>query len=100
MTLQEYFNQSLPVKTPHVEILNTDYTVLATLEDSQLIRINGLNYEYIIKSNDCQIYTTDNNGNARRKTCFFIQNPIFLNNEVFYDMCGCILGTCNGECQR
>jgi len=82
MTLTDYCNQENPIRFPRVDIMPSEYRILATIKAGQdtltSIEIPLLwekfgCFGYVLK-NDCStVYATDEGGNPRRATCFSIQ---------------------------
>jgi len=81
MTLTDYCNQENPIRFPRVEVMPSEYRILATIKAGQdtltLIEIPVLWEkfgwgDFVIK-NDCgTVYATDEDGNPRRATCLTI----------------------------
>ena len=78
MTLTEYKNQENPVRMPVVELESHEYkrgasiTVKRTGEITQIF-INGYDYDYVQVNNEPRLYTTDDHGNPKKLTCFYIK---------------------------
>ena len=78
MTLTEYNNQEYPVRMPRVlldvgeYILGLKITIMGGMETHQQVFIKGYPGEYCIVNKWPGLYTTDNDGNPKSKSCFTI----------------------------
>lgn len=76
MTLTEYLNQENPVRMPKVLLDPSEYFVGnffgaygARVAD---VSIKGIEFSYVLKEGNPNVYTTDSQGNPDRPSCFWI----------------------------
>jgi len=81
MTLTEYLNQADPHRMPNVVLDKTEYTIASSINipnkgklslvyitDPEAKILWGI--EYVKWDNDTTLYTTDADGNPKKRSCF------------------------------
>lgn len=80
LTLDEYKNQEDPKYGVKVLLTDDDYAISYSAEHGQTtlthLFINGFPYEYVKKSNNPRLYSTDSDGNLRSLTVFYIDKDL------------------------
>jgi len=84
MTLTEYMTQEHPVKMPRVDLSELDYEVHLSIKVGQdiltAIEIPALwkrfktSPYYVQKNDEENLYTQDENGNPKSRSCFYIKD--------------------------
>ena len=77
MTLTEYKNQENPVRMPHVILQNGEFSIGhfkgCIGNKFASVYIDGIEgAEYVAKENDSHLYTTDEDGNPKSISCFYL----------------------------
>ena len=77
MNLTEYLEQTDPQRQQKVVLNNLEFDVYGAIKCGQdyynSIRIKEYpNYIYVLKNGSGYLYTTDEHGNQKSKSCFFI----------------------------
>lgn len=78
MTLTEYLNQKDPVRMPDVLLQEGEYIKGVTIQIPGAyiltqVFINGIDHEYVERSDRAHLYTTDGDGNPKSPSCFRIK---------------------------
>lgn len=80
MTLQEYLSQTDPVKMPHVVLAEGEYEVWNTAGVAPRrfthISVPAVNASYSVNEGDTQLYTQDQFGYPKSRSCFHLERPI------------------------
>lgn len=84
MTLTEYINQADPKRNPVVFLEESEYeihgsinvgvNVLTSIEIPVIRKKYGINSCYIQRNGDSNLWTQDEHGNPKSRSCFYIKS--------------------------